>query len=151
MEATDAPEAGIAVDRRHWPLVVLRVGARFDAEDARALWESAVALAAERGPFANLIDCRPLLTQRVGPAERRALAELYRAHHEALRRTLLCEAWVHGSPLARGVLRAIHWLYRTPWPSAVYRTLPEAESRCVRALARHGLRPGGGGASARSA
>ena len=81
----------------------------------------------------------------------RALAELYRAHHEALRRTLVCEAWVHGSPLARGVLRAIHWLYRTPWPSAVYRTLPEAENRCVRALARHGLRPGGDDASARPA
>jgi hypothetical protein len=116
--------SGIEVDRRRYPLVVMRFGRTF----SDAAWQEMAAHLVElvhKGPYGLVSDTRGSAIPT--PLQRRWVSRYYEGHDREIRANMLAAAVVGDSVIARGVLTALQWLRPMPHPLRVVATLSEGE------------------------
>jgi hypothetical protein len=112
------------VDRRRYPLVVMRFGRTFSDAAWQEMAEHLVDLV-KQGPYGLVSDTRGSATPT--PLQRRWVSRYYAEHDREIRANLLAAAVVGDSVIARGVLTALQWLRPLPHPLQVVATLSEGE------------------------
>jgi hypothetical protein len=121
--------SGIEVDRRRYPLVVMRFGKTF----SDAAWQEMAAQLVElvrQGPYGLLNDTRGSAIPT--PLQRRWVSRYYEEHDREIRANLLAAAVVGDSMVARGVLTALQWFRPLPHPLQVFATLSDGEEWVLR-------------------
>ncbi len=93
------------------------------------------AVSARGARFALLVDARALDASNTDARTRKRDAAVYRAASAELRASIVCEARIVHSTVARYVITAFDWLTGVPWPSASFTTPAEAEAWARRQLA----------------
>lgn len=109
----------------HWPLVIIDIGdakgdtyrALFDAVDERVI--------ARREPYVMVTDTRRV-TQTPGADVRKTMSEWMKKN--AAGHTSLGAVTIVKSPLVRGALTALYWLFEPPNPQGVAADWTEAHT-----------------------
>lgn len=139
METTEAPRVSgeVLVVTTCWPLVLCALPPVMNGAAIDDMNTKMAALFARRETFALATDAR-LVTGLPSATERRALAEFLNRPEQIqnLRRYSAGAATILASPLARGALQAIHWLWTPPNPQHVAADLSDAIEFCFRSLVR---------------
>ena len=137
------PESGFSIDRTRWPLVTVRIGRTFTAEEFTALYDRALEESAARGdaPYLSLIDARALPVQAFAGVLRATVITLLNRYHTRAQGRLLAEVIVHDAFLARGTFAVLQRAYRPAWPLRMFTTVEDAERFCWRVW-REGERSG---------
>ncbi|MCB9602600.1 MAG: hypothetical protein H6724_00530 [Sandaracinus sp.] len=137
------PESGFSIDRTRWPLVTVRVGRTFTAEEFGTLYDRSMEESAARGdaPYLSLVDARALPVQAFAGVLRATTISLLNRHQARARGRLLAEVIVHDAFLARGTFAVVRRAYRPQWPLQFFTTVEDAERFCWRVW-REGERSG---------
>ncbi len=123
----------VTTDR--FPLVEVCVKGVMPPGGMEALVTTYRALAA-RGPrMALLVDTRAFDAANTDARTRERDATIYRAAAAELRASIVCEARIVHSTVARYVITAFDGLTGVPWPTASFTTPAEAEAWVQRQLA----------------
>lgn len=87
---------------------------------------------ARGGDFAIVVDVR--VAPSMSPSHRRMLSEALDRQARAYPRSLRALGMVLRSEVQRGILTAIGWFFRPPYPMKVFTDVEEAEAWCRSAL-----------------
>lgn len=120
------------------PLIVVRfVGAPTDAEfrDYLTLLERNLEDSIARGVTTAVAIDATDQPNAISAAQRRTQAEWIRAHYQSLATGCAGTAFVAPTAILRGIITAVFWMQRLPYPYAVVATLSEAEAWCAGQLA----------------
>jgi hypothetical protein len=125
----------IAIDERHWPLVVFRFSGGVSLEELERYLKRQDEFMARGQRTVSLV-----IAEKLGMWEPRVMrrqAEWIKQHEQALRETALGVAMVMPSPVVRGMLKALLWMQPMPQPHAVVSTAAEGlawlRKRCLEA------------------
>ncbi len=118
---------------QYWPLFVTITPARFGIEDVDRYIADVNRLYDRRERFATLVQTSPNTTVP-GALERRRLADWQNETIESIRRYNVFTATVVRSPVVRGAMTAMHWVFRPPNEQVVVDSFGVALERCVAKL-----------------
>jgi hypothetical protein len=124
----------IQIDQRRWPIVVFTFRGVVTPAELEEYLQTSERILAKGERYAGVVladEVKPLDV----PLMRRQAAWI-KEHEAALRRQSLGVAFVIGSPMIRGVLRAILWLQPMPQPHTLVSTEEEAIAWVRNALLR---------------
>jgi hypothetical protein len=116
-----------------WPLFITVLPPRFDLHDVEAYIPEVDALYLRRERFATLVDTSAV-SALPGASERRRLAEWQNATIDSIQRYNVFTATVIQSPVVRGALTAMNWIFRPPNEQVVVKSFAEGFVRCVEKL-----------------
>jgi hypothetical protein len=119
---------GFTVEDEGWPLVRCRFPPQPDTDGYTRLFEQYAELARRGGSIAWLVDMRGFNPLTSPPTVRKAAAEVFERHRDALARVTLCEARVIDGAAVRGVVTAFDWLTGNKWPCSNFATPEEART-----------------------
>jgi hypothetical protein len=127
----------ISVDSdRRFPIVDVRIVGAVSAQDITGLLATCQEIARGRNKrMAVLVDMRRYDALTSDAAARSRTAAIYRKAVPALSGSVVCEARVVSSAIARYIITALDWLTGTPWPTASFTAPDEAEQWVKRQLA----------------
>jgi len=125
--------ARIVLHKHAWPLVITVIPSEFDLRDIEAYIPEVDALYKRRERFASLVDTTPLVSLP-GASERRRLAEWQNATIDSIRRYNVFSAIVIRSPVVRGAMTAMNWIFRPPAEQLTLATFGEGFLRCIERL-----------------
>lgn len=120
------------------PLIVVRfVGATTDGEfrEYLALLERNLEDSLGRGTTTAVAIDASDQPNAISAAQRRIQADWIRAHYQSLATACVGTAFVAPTAILRGIITAVFWMQRLPYPYAVVGTLSEAEAWCAGQLA----------------
>lgn len=118
---------------RYWPLFVTITPSHFGIEDVDAYIADVNRLYQRRERFATLVQTSEN-TAVPGALERRRLADWQNDTIDSIRRYNVFTATVVRSPLVRGAMTAMHWVFRPPNEQVVVDSFAVALERCVAKL-----------------
>ena len=124
------PLARLTLHTHAWPLFITVMPAAFDLRDVDVYIAEVDALYARRERFATLVDASPL-TALPGAHERRRLADWQNATIAQIKRYNAFTATVITSPLMRGAMTAMSWIFTPPNEQVVVATFAEGFRRCI--------------------
>jgi hypothetical protein len=108
-----------------WPIVICEpIGVSTDGDIDEYIRTNEQAVARHEPHFV-IVDARQ--GESMAAVHRRRVADWVTQNEPALRAYRVGLAFVSESALLRGVLTAIYWVRRPPYPTAWFRTLQEAE------------------------
>ncbi len=113
-------------DSSRWPLVVLSVpaGTHPDDIDTDSFYEEAEKLFARGERFAAAADLR--LRAPLNAARRRRYADWMRTNAPVMRRLQVAGASIAENAVQGGIVTAIHWITRPPYPARTFLDLEPA-------------------------
>lgn len=114
----------------YWPLFVTVVPTQFSLTDVEDYIASVEALYDRKQRFATLVETSATATMP-GAAERRRLADWQNATVERIEAYNVFTATVIRSPLIRGAMTAMNWVFRPPNEQIVTGSFEEAFGACV--------------------
>jgi hypothetical protein len=114
------------MDIRAWPLIVYTAPATVNDEEMRAVMEASHAVFVSGARFAFVLDVSQL--RGITPAQRRMITEGMARHEDEGREFCAGFAMVFSSMIVRGVLTAIHWVRKPPYPQVVFGARDEARA-----------------------
>ncbi len=120
------------------PLIVVRfVGSPTDAEfrEYLALLERNLQDSIARGATTAIAIDATAQPNAISAAQRRTQADWIRSHYHSLATACVGTAFVAPTAILRGIITAVFWMQRLPYPYAVVATLSEAEAWCAGQLA----------------
>ena len=120
------------------PLIVVRfTGAPTDAEfrDYLAVLERNLEDSIARGVTTAVAIDASDQPNAISAAQRRTQADWIRSHYQSLTIGCAGTAFVAPTAILRGIITAVFWMQRLPYPYAVVSTLSEAEAWCAGQLA----------------
>jgi hypothetical protein len=121
--STGAVMQGIVIDESRSPIVVVELNKQLDDDGWRSYLATLTAYVDRRQPFAVVIVTNDSqLTAR----QRAATAELVKAREDDLRTYCKGNAAVVKGAVQRGVITALSWLVKFPFPSKVFSNLDDA-------------------------
>jgi len=124
---------GIRSTDRFWPIMVLEVHDALTMEDLAALDGVYAAAFARSERFVAWSDLRGL-KEVPGPLERRRTAEWLRQIEPQMRESCLGSCNLVSSPIIRGVMTALYWIFTPPVPQAFPAREAEALAWCQERL-----------------
>ncbi len=123
----------VTTDR--FPIVDVCVKGVMPPDGTASLVDTYRALSARGQRMGLLVDLRAFDASNTDARTRKRDAAIYRAASAELRASIVCEARIVHSTVARYVITAFDWLTGVPWPSASFTTPAEAEAWIQRQLA----------------
>lgn len=131
---------GVEIHHGTWPIMVMCAYDELTTGDVEAM-KRGFARAFERGgPFVTWMDGREV-NKVPTPATRRAIAEWMRSIESQMREHNVGSCNLVGSPILRGVVTAIFWIYTPPVPQGVPNSIDEAKRWCAARLREAGEVP----------
>ncbi len=114
------------IDERQWPLIFVDWAGPVSLEEIDAHFDQMTALMGRGQRFAVVMDIQQVLAM---PAEqrKRTAARLKELAPKG-ERTVICNAHIVRSSLAKGMLSAIYWIAPPPFPTKVFTDRAEAEA-----------------------
>lgn len=129
--------ARLTIHTHAWPLFITVMPPSFDARDVEAYIVEVDALYQRRERFATLVDTTAV-SSLPGATERRRLADWQNSTIDQIRRYNVFTATVLSSPIVRGALTAMNWIFPPPNEQVVVASFEEGFRRCVDKLAADG-------------
>lgn len=120
-----------------WPLFITVLPTSLTLADLEPYMAEVMQLYPRRERFASLIDTRPL-RHLPGAAERKRLGDWQNDTVDLIARYNVCTGTVIASPVFRGALTAMNWIFRPPNEQFATATFEEAFQRCVQRLVEDG-------------
>lgn len=121
----------------YWPLFVTVVPTEFSVADVDVYITAVDALYERKERFATLVETSATATMP-GAAERRRLADWQNATIGRIQSYNVFTATVIRSPLIRGAMTAMNWVFRPPNEQIVCSEFDEAFTACVARLGADG-------------
>ena len=113
-------------DDRRWPLLICTAVGESTDDDLAAYTAFLLTKLRRKEIHAVILDATRGKTMR--STHRRAIADFNHQNEAELKRYRAGLALVTPSAALRGMLTAVYWLFKPPFPYAVFETLPEAEA-----------------------
>jgi hypothetical protein len=122
------------VDGTRYPLVVIRVRARFEITDLAAVFAEVGQQLARGGGAGLVVDLRGAEAAWFPPTVRRALGDILHRFRREHPNTVRANAIVIRSAIGRGIVTAIWWVSPPTAPSEMFASVVEAEAWVLAAL-----------------
>jgi len=123
----------VEIDDRRWPRVYVKwpEEAVSDEEFKRAVAQ--LSSYTRRGqPYVTILDAR--IAVRPTPLQRAVAAEATRVDAPHSSRWLRASAIIVSNPVLVGVVTAINWMYKPPYPQKIFASPEAAEAWCTTLL-----------------
>ncbi|MFO0692687.1 MAG: hypothetical protein U0230_03965 [Polyangiales bacterium] len=130
--------ARIEAHTHHWPLLITIMPATFGPPDVDRYIAEIDALYKRRERFASFVDTTGLASLP-GANERKRLAEWQNETIDLIGRYNVVTTTVVASPLMRGALTAMNWLFRPPNEQVAVASASEGFAICIDRMRKNGL------------
>lgn len=131
---------GVEIHQDAWPIVVMRVHDEFTMSDVEQMIRAFQRAFEREGKFVTWMDARDV-PKVPAPATRRAVAEWMRSIEAQMQEHCVGSCNLIRSPIIRGVITAIYWIYTPPVPQGVPANEEEGRRWCAARLREGGVDP----------
>jgi hypothetical protein len=131
---------GFELSTQHYPILYLKIGAKYDETDFRALERDMAPIYARRAKFVMIVKTEPN-SYLPDARTRKIVVEWWKSMEELQKAWNAGTAIVVASAPIRGALTALSWLFTPPTPQIFVRNLDEAVDWAEAQLREAGIAP----------